>query len=130
MQDDDLPDWTGADYQPNPNDAADTAALLACVGARSTDPDKIAEAHSQDYSLDDATIGSDANLFRSPADITTDVAVLHSPKISRCYNTIIRGDLANTLPDGTTVNSVSFVITPGSGAVPAMSWRVVPGGSM
>ena len=66
LQDDDLPDWTGADYQADPNEAADNAAMQACVGGRDTDPDRIAEVHSQDYSLGDATIGSDASLFSSP----------------------------------------------------------------
>ncbi|HEY8728123.1 MAG TPA: hypothetical protein VIL94_00965 [Acidothermaceae bacterium] len=118
LQDDDLPDWTGADYQEDPNDAADSAALLACDGGRDTGPDRIAQVHSQDYSLDDATIGSDASLFRSGADLTADIATLRSPKISRCYATLIKSTLADSLPDGTTVNSVSFVITPGSGGGP------------
>ena len=118
LQDDDLPDWTGADYQADPNDAAETAALLACVGGRSTDADRIAQAHSLDYSLGDATIGSDASLFRSTADLTADIANLRSPKISRCYTTLIQSNLADSLPDGTTIHSVSFVITPGSGGGP------------
>jgi len=118
LHDDDLPGWTGADYQANPKDAAYDAALFACVGARNTDPDRVAQVDSQDYSLGDASIGSNASLYLSPADLVADTATIRSPKASRCYTTVVRGEFSDSLPDGTTVNSTSIVITPGTGGGP------------
>src|SRR5215470_3416714 len=83
LQPADLPSgWKGVPYQPGPNDAAESAALVKCVGGRNTDSDRVAEAHSDDFALGDAGISSSAASFRSQSDVDANVAKLHSPKVS------------------------------------------------
>jgi len=120
LQPADLPaGWKGTPYQADPNDAADQAALLACTGGKDTTADKVAEANSDDYNLDNATISSSANSFKSQSDIDADVATLHSPKLSSCYDQLLKKQLATALPAGATIKSASITITPGSGGGPA-----------
>lgn len=116
----DLPSgWKGAPYQPDPNDAANNAALTKCIGARNTDSDKVAEAHSDDFALGDASISSSATSYRSQSDLDADVATLHSPKLSPCFGQMMKKQLAASLPAGSTVESASIKITPGSAGGPA-----------
>jgi hypothetical protein len=62
LQPSDLPTgWKGAPFKANPNHVADQAAMVKCVGARNTDSDKVAEAHSEDFALRDARISSSAS---------------------------------------------------------------------
>ena len=120
LQPADLPSgWKGAPYQPNPNDSANNAALVKCVGARNTDSDKVAEAHSNDFALGDASISSSATSYRSQSDLDADVAVLHSPRLSSCFEQLMKKQLAAALPAGSTVESASVKITPGSAGGPA-----------
>ena len=120
MQPADLPSgWKGAPYQPGPNDSANNAALVKCVGARNTDSDKVAEAHSNDFALGDASISSSATSYRSQSDLDADVAVLHSPRLSSCFEQLMKKQLAAALPAGGTVESASVKITPGSAGGPA-----------
>jgi NAD(P)-dependent dehydrogenase (short-subunit alcohol dehydrogenase family) len=56
LQPADLPSGCkGVPYQPGPNDSASNAALVKCVGGRNTDSDKLAEAHSDDFDLGNAS---------------------------------------------------------------------------
>ena len=116
----DLPSgWKGTPYQPGPNDSANNAALLKCVGARNTDSDKVADAHSDDFALGDASISSSAASYRSQSDLDTDVAMLHKPKLSRCFKQLMKKQLAASLPAGATIESASIKISPGSAGGPA-----------
>lgn len=56
--------WAGAPYKANPDDAASQATLLQCVGTRNTDSDKVAEEHSQDFSLAETSVSSQATTAR------------------------------------------------------------------
>ena len=115
LQPADLPSgWKGAPYQPDPNDSANNAAFVKCIGGRDTDSDKVAEAHSSDFSLGDASISSSASSYRSQGDLTNDVAMLHSPKLSTCFEQMMKKQLAAALPAGATIESASINITPGS----------------
>jgi hypothetical protein len=116
----DLPQgWKGAPYQPDPNDSADNAAMMKCIGARNTDSDKVAEANSDDFALGDASISSSAASYRSQSDLDADVATLHSPKLSSCFGQMMKKQLAASLPAGSTIESASIKITPGSAGSPA-----------
>ena len=106
-------------YKPDPNAAADNAALVKCVGARDTDSDKVAEAHSDDFDLGNASISSSAASFRLQSDLGSDVAMLHSPRLSRCFKQMTRKQLAAAFPAGTKIKSTSIKITPGSAGGPA-----------
>jgi hypothetical protein len=120
LQPADLPaGWKGTPYKPDPTDAAYQAALVRCVGARNTDPDKVAEAHSEDFELGDASISSSASSYPSQSDLDVDIAILNSPKISACYGHLFSKLLASILPAGAKVDSVSIKITPGSAGGPA-----------
>jgi hypothetical protein len=93
--------------------------MVKCLGVRNTEGDKVAEAHSDDYSLGDASISSSASSYRAQSDLDTDIASLHSPKLSACYDKLIKKELAASLPAGATVESASIKITPGSAGGPA-----------
>jgi hypothetical protein len=111
----DLPSgWKGTPYKASPDDAANNAALVKCVGGRNTDSDKVAEAHSDDFALGDATISSSAASYQSQSDLDADVAMLHSPKISPCFEQLMKKQIAAALPAGATIQSASIKITPGS----------------
>ncbi len=116
----DLPSgWKGTPYQPGPNDSASNAALVKCVGGRNTDSDKVAEAHSDDFALGDASISSSATSYRLQSDLDADMAMLHSPKLSPCFEQTTKKQLAASLPAGGTIESASIKITPGSAGGPA-----------
>src|SRR5215469_9577030 len=120
LQSADLPSgWKGTPYQPDPNDSANNAALVKCAGGRNTDGDKVAEAHADDFALGDASISSSASSYRSQSDLDSDVAMLHSPKLSACFEQMVKKQLATSLPAGATIDSASITITPGSAADPA-----------
>ena len=120
LQPGDLPaGWKGTPYKPDPTAAAYDAALARCVGARNTDPDKIAEAHSEDFDLGDASISSSASSYPSQSDLDVDIAILNSPKISACYSHLFSKLLTASLPAGAKVDSTSIKITPGAAGGPA-----------
>jgi hypothetical protein len=91
--------------------------MAACVGVRDTDPDRIGDVPSPNYTQQDATISSEAQSYKSQADLDNDVTELKSPKLKACYETLLRTSALSSLPSGSTVNSVSVTITPGSGNV-------------
>jgi hypothetical protein len=120
LQPADLPSgWKGAPYHPGPNDSASNAAMVKCIGARNTGSGQVAEAHSDDFALGVASISSSATSYRSRSDLNSDVAMLHSPKLSSCFAQVIKKQLAAALPAGATIESASIKITPGSAGGPA-----------
>ena len=116
----DLPSgWKGTPYQPDSSDSTDNAEMTACVGTRDTDSDMVADAHSDDFGLGNATISSDASSYRSQSDLDSDVAALHSPKLSSCFTQVMNKDLTSSLPADSTIESSSIKVTPGSAGGPA-----------
>jgi hypothetical protein len=111
--------WKGTPYQADPSNAADQATMVKCVGARNTDPDKVAEANSEDFGLGNASISSSATSYRSQSDLAVDTAILHSPKVSTCFDQLLSKQLATSLPAGAKIASESLKITPGSAGAPA-----------
>jgi hypothetical protein len=116
----DLPSgWKEAPHQPDPNESADNAAFVKCVGAPNTYSDKVAEANSDDFAHGYASITSSATSYRSQSDLDADVATLHSPKLSRCFEKLTKKQLAASMSAGSRIDSVSIKITPGSAGGPA-----------
>jgi hypothetical protein len=119
LQPADLPaGWTASAPDPDPNGAAESATQAKCVGGRDNYSDETGESNSDDYSLDDATISSDVTSFRSQADVADDIAILKSPKIDACFVRMFESE-AGTLPQGTSFDSASVLITPGSAGGPS-----------
>jgi len=119
VQPGDLPTgWTGKPAQPDPAADAYQAALVSCVGGRNTNPDRVAQVQSPDYSQGQATISSSAKAMKSPSDVAADAQLLSSPKINDCYATLIRTELAKSAA-GATINSLTVTVTPGTGGAPA-----------
>jgi len=54
------------------------------------DPHKAAEAHLDDFALGDARTSSSATSYQSQGDLDADLATLHSPKLSSCYDQLIQ----------------------------------------
>lgn len=115
----DLPGWTAAPYQDDPSNNQDELALMRCTGARNTDGDKVAEVNSSDFSLDQATVSSNATSYRSQADVDGDVAMLHGTKFASCYQSLAKDQLSKSLPAGTTIRSIKVTVTPGNAGGPA-----------
>jgi len=116
----DLPKgWLGTPHREDPNEAANDAALAKCVGFRDIDTDQVAEANSADFVLGSASISSSADSFRSQSDVDSDIAMLHSPKVSTCSDQQLVKQLATSLPKGATIASASIKIMPGSAGGPA-----------
>ncbi len=111
--------WTSTPHQDDPNDASDQAALVACAGGRDTSKDQVATANSPDFGLNGAQLSSSANSYKSQADLDADVALVQNPKISSCYEQLLKSQIATSLPAGTTVSAVTLTITPGSGGAAA-----------
>jgi hypothetical protein len=115
----DLPKgWVGTPHRVDPNAAANDAAIAKCVGVRDTNNDQVAEANSADFAQTGASIQSSADSYRSPSDVDSDTAMLHSPKISTCFKQQVVEELAASLPKGDTIGSASLQITPGSAGGP------------
>jgi len=116
----DLPKgWLGVPHRVDPNAAANAAALAKCVGGRDTNSDQVAAANSADFALARASITSSASSYRSPSDVSSDIAMLHSPKVSTCVKQQMVKQLATSLSKGATIASASIKITPGSAGGPA-----------
>ena len=119
VQQSDLPaGWTGTPHEADPNDAADQAALVQCVGGKNTSADKVVEANSPDFSLSQSTVDSSATSYKSQSDVAADTALINSPQISSCYEQLLKAQLATSLPAGGKLGAVSITITPGSGGGP------------
>jgi hypothetical protein len=119
LQTADLPSgWAGKPYQPDPNESADNAAFDACVGTPNTESDQVAEAHSDNFAAGLALIASSATSFRSQSDLDAGLTMLHSPKVSPCFTQLIKTEAAASLPAGTTIESASIKVTPGSAGGP------------
>ena len=115
----DLPaTWKGTPYTDD-GGRNSNSELASCVGAKNTDVDQVATTNSDDYSLGNATISSSATSYRSQSDVESDLAILSSPKLTACYTSTAKKDLAGGMPAGTTVGKVSVKFTPGPGSGPS-----------
>ncbi|HET6151613.1 MAG TPA: hypothetical protein VFE15_01580 [Marmoricola sp.] len=111
----DLPaSWKASPYKADPDDAANAAEFSRCLGERNTDSDQVAEADSDYYDRGPAEISSSASSFTSQSDLDVDIATLHSPKMSSCFQKEISTVLLGSLPTGSKVDSASFKVVPGS----------------
>ncbi|HET6210115.1 MAG TPA: hypothetical protein VFD94_07015 [Jatrophihabitans sp.] len=119
LQASELPGWTATPYQDDPSTDQDQLALLRCAGGRDTSSDKVADVNSSDFSLDQATVSSDATSYRSQSDVDNDAALLRSPKFASCFQTQVKQQLGKDLPAGTAIKSAKVTITPGAGGGPA-----------
>ncbi len=120
LQPQDLPAaWKGTPYQAQAGQASDDAALSKCVGGRDTQHDKVAEAHSADYTMGNGMISSSATSYRSQSDIDADVEMLHNRKLEGCLEQMVKKDLATSLPAGSKVEAASIKITPRSAGGPS-----------
>ncbi|MGZ4543488.1 MAG: hypothetical protein ACXVXI_10275, partial [Mycobacteriaceae bacterium] len=87
----DLPvGWTGTPYKANPSGTATETAMLQCLAAPSAADAKVAEGHSQEFSLGDAVISSQASSYRSQSAVDADLALLRDPKAAACFEQATR----------------------------------------
>jgi hypothetical protein len=107
--------WTAATDTPDPDASAEQASLTSCVGARDTTADMVAQSNSDDFTMGDAEISSQASSYKSTDDITTDVGILTNPKIDSCYEALAKSQIAA----GPTVDSVTIAVTPGAAGGPS-----------
>jgi len=118
LQPGDLPSaWKASAAEPDSSQGE--GDLAKCVGGRNTDSDQVATTDSDDYSLADATISSSASSYKSQSDVDSDVALLKSPKLTACAKQVFKKDLASSMPEGSSLGTLSVKFTPGPGAGPA-----------
>jgi hypothetical protein len=110
--------WARKPYEADPNEAAEDAALARCLGA-SLKSDRVAEVHSDDFALGEAGFSSSAGGYRSQSAVDSHVVALRGSKASLCYEQLLKQTIATALPAGSTIDSVSFKLTPGSAGGPA-----------
>lgn len=115
----DLPrGWKAAPAEVNDDDNAGQAELMRCLGARNTDEEQVAIAHSADYTLGDAVLSSSATSYMSQSALDSDLAVLKSPKLTPCFGKLLTKVLTKSLPEGASLGTVSVKFTPGPGTGP------------
>ena len=95
------------------------SALVTCVGGKNTSADKTASLSSDAFTRSAATITSSAARYRSQADITADISLLKSPKISACYKALTIQSLRASLPAGATIASGGLEVVPAPKGGPA-----------
>jgi hypothetical protein len=108
----------GTPSDPDPDAAAESASLAQCTGGHDNYADETGDSSSDDYSLGNATISSDATSFRSQDDVADDIAIIKSPKVNDCYVKLFESE-GGGLPASATLNSMSFLVTPGSAGGPS-----------
>jgi hypothetical protein len=120
--------WTSKASNPSDNDdPAGDAALAACTGTKNTDPDKVTETASPDFTLQETTISSSATSYKSQSDLDADIAEVKSPKASACFNQLLRKNAASGLQAGETLKSLVFKLVPGNGGGPSNVIAAVEG---
>jgi len=115
LQPADLSGWKASPAEPDATQQADDAQMAKCVGVKNTDEDQVATTDSDDFSLGDATISSTASSYKSASDLDVDLAVLHSPKFVSCETQLMSKGIAESLPQGAHVGTMSLKLTPQPG---------------
>lgn len=106
-------------YQAGSKDTGSQAALVRCVGGTDTSADRTGAAHSPEYVLKNLHISSQAESFGSQKDLDADVALLRSPRASKCYEKSFTAQLTSSLPSGSKVKEVTMKVTPHSAGEPS-----------
>ena len=108
---------TGWKSNPSSSDSDDNsgqAELVACVGGKNTDPDKVLDVDSPDFTSGTATISSSVTSYKSDSDIDADVALLKNPKVSGCFEKEAKAEVADAAGSGATLKNITFKVTPGA----------------
>ena len=117
----DLPSgWAASAAQTSADDGAAQSRFAKCVGIRDTHADKVAEADSQEFSNQTASISSSASSYSSAADIAADKGAFRDgAKATRCMTTMLRSEMSGQLPSGATLEDINLKVLPGSNGGPA-----------
>lgn len=116
----DLPSsWKAAAHTPDPSESANNAAMVACVGTRNTESDQVATANSDDFANQSASISSSATSYKSQSDLDSNTAMLRSSKLGPCFEQMMNKQLKASLQAGSSIESTSIKITPGSAGGPS-----------
>ncbi len=108
----DLPSgWTGAAYKGDPNTARVNTQMAHCAGYRDTQPDQVALAHGDTFTLGNATVDSEAISYKSNTDIVADREAATKPKFKACYDAGLRAAVGKSLPAGASIKRVSTQLT-------------------
>jgi hypothetical protein len=108
--------WTASVHKADATEAAQDAKFDKCLGARDTDPDKVAEAYSEDYTQTNGSISSDASSYKTSSDIDSDKAALTGSKAAGCFQDSLEAQIVSTLPKGSQYHDYGFKLTKGGPA--------------
>jgi hypothetical protein len=112
------PGWTASTGSSGGGGQMD-AQLAACIGAKSSDADQIANVNGDTFDQGGSEISSSASRYKTQADVDNDVKLLSSPKLDACLTKTLREGVASSAPPGASVDSVSFHVSPGSHGGPS-----------
>ncbi|WP_375497246.1 hypothetical protein [uncultured Jatrophihabitans sp.] len=117
----DLPaGYQGKAATPDSDDDDVNAQLESCTGVQGApESHKVATADSDDFTKGQLTVSSTFSSFQSQSDVDADVALIKSPKVNECLNTVFKATLAKSLGSSGTVDSATIKLTPGSGGGPS-----------
>jgi hypothetical protein len=102
---------------PDPDDPADHAAVVACVGGANTESDKAGTAEAG-FDQGDNSISSTVSRFKSASSVNTDVRLIKNPKFDSCSEQQARKTLTKALPAGAKIDDISMKTTPGTNGGP------------
>ena len=102
----------------NDDDAAQHAAIVACVGGKDTTSNKLDTARSS-FDQGDNSITSEASRFKSDDDVATDVALLKNAKFDSCAEQSARQSLTKSLPAGSKIDTVKMETEPTPAGAPS-----------
>lgn len=112
--------WTGTPASTDTTAGdAQKKQLETCIGVPDSSQFKVAEAQSQDFGLNNSSISSTADSFRSQDVVDKDVQGIQNPKAGDCFKQSFQSLLTTELPAGAKVDSFDLTVTPGSNGGPS-----------
>ena len=76
--------------------------------SNSGEEDQIQQVQSDDFTMGQATVSSDASSYKSETDVQTQVAQLKSPRAQGCLSSLFKKEISSTLPSTATIRSIGI----------------------
>ena len=97
----------------NSDDPATDKQVATCLGVSGTPPTSSADVNSDDFSKGQLTVSTNGSSYASASDIAYEKSLFTSSKIESCLTTLLKKELATTLPSGTTLDNLQVQVQPG-----------------
>ncbi len=119
LQTSDLPaGWTGKPANNSADGSGLDAKMRKCVGVHKAADHPVHTANSDTFDSGAGEISSDAQAYKTQAEVDADVALMKNPKVGNCFRQGFAQALAAHLPAGARLGHTAFTVTPGSAGQP------------